>query len=141
MVVTQPPLQRPDISQQVRDMLNRRESLAPQQIKEKAHEYASALAHAQSIDHQNGSTGKPDSNVARLKREIYEECKKSPEFKKEWESTLKDMNETYYAMREQNVYVGGEPGKAPLDPIALEKAQKLAELEKLLGHMKDAHKG
>ncbi len=141
MVATMPIQQRPDISQHVRDMLDRRESLAPREIKEKAHEFASALAHAQSIDHQNRLTGKPDSNVARVKKDIYEECTGSPEFKKEWESVTKDMHDAYYAMREQNVFSDGGPKKIQLDPIALEKAQKLAELEKLLGHMKDAHKG
>ena len=141
MVITQPLQQRLDIAQQVRDMLDRRESAAPQRVKEKAHEYARALVHAQSIDYENHKAKMPGSNVSQVKREIYEECKKSPEFKKEWESVTRDMHEAYNAMLEQNVLADGGPKKVELDPIALERAMKLAELEKLVGHMKDAHKG
>ncbi|MFH1470285.1 MAG: hypothetical protein ABIF01_00900 [Candidatus Micrarchaeota archaeon] len=138
MAVSPAQMKRPDVSENVQQILDRRRTTGPQEIASKAHSFAAALAKAQSMDHENKLTGKPGSNVAVVKKDIYKECKASPEFAKEWKATTEHMREAYEAMREQPVLTDGGPKKVHLSPEALEKAMKLAELEKVIGHMEKA---
>ncbi len=77
--------------------------------------------------------------LEKVKERIWAECKRDPAFRKEWEHIMNNMTELYEEMRKEAPYTDGELKRR--DPIAQEKAKKLKELEKLLGHMKDAHRG
>ncbi|MFH0817563.1 MAG: hypothetical protein V1909_02915 [Candidatus Micrarchaeota archaeon] len=128
---------RPDIQ----EMLDKRQTAAAQPVRQLVNDKVHLLVHAQSLDHQMGKVGQPGNNVAIVKKEIYELCKASPEFAKEWKAATEAMWITYNDMRSQIPLPDGELKQVrpdpKIDPIAV---QRLNELGKLLGHMEDAPK-
>jgi hypothetical protein len=116
MAMMAPSAGRPDIRDNVRDILERRTSAAPPKVKERVHSYVHRLVHAQSLDHKEGMMGKPGCKAEGVKDEIFGECRKDPAFRKEWEDASRHMLEIDREFRnpENLQKPDGEPEKKDL---------------------------